>query len=224
MSPRTPRWRVVENPRYPGTFTIYHPNGMQTFVRDSESFGLNIQQTSHQRGKAQILYGNDQQGYDLYINLLRFLASTGRPLPVFHPSPHENYQEQRNVASRVEYETIRPYPTSHNMEMDSDGTIFAGTWGNERGLVFSQDKNPPILLAEGLITPLIRVIHRIYSNNSVFREINELMRTRKVQYRIPRLHFIPLEQRHQSAPQAEYRVRLKRKLVSKKPLRRRRVR
>lgn len=184
---------VFRNPLRPDEYIIFDPNGARTVVRDDDSFGLVIRQKLPHGPAAHIRYGNDQQGYELYIQLLKYLIATHQRVPPFVKSSREVHRSHTNVDSRVEYEILQPYPARHEMDMNSTATYFPGIWGNQQhGLVFRQDEQFPLFLSSELIGTLVPVMHRIYAHNSVFREINTHMRQPSTRRRIGALHFIPV--------------------------------
>jgi hypothetical protein len=159
-------------------FVIFEPHHASLIVRDSDSYGLVIEQRVQGTRTGRIKYGNDQQGYALYVQLLKFLIATNQKIPEMKGSPKEvPHPYEKNIKETlVDYEIQQPYPASHQMEMNSMGTITPATWGHhERGLVMSQDSHAPLFISGHTIPFLVNVIHQIYAHNSVFRKINDFL-------------------------------------------------
>ena len=184
---------VFKHPVYPGRFIIFEPNGTRTYVWDSDSYGLVLEQRLPTGEKRRIRYGNDQAGYELYIQILRFLAATKQRIPGF---PLKGKRESSALKSSIESKLAAAMQQTgmqhHQMDMSSQGVILPVQLpNNQHGLAFSQDGQPPIFLSKTLIEGLAKAIPLIYKENPYFHKIHTFF-SHRANRRMVRMHFIPL--------------------------------
>ncbi|QQR93006.1 MAG: hypothetical protein IPJ89_02055 [Candidatus Iainarchaeum archaeon] len=184
---------LFRHPVFPGTYIIFEPNGTRTYVWDSNSHGMVVEQRLPTGEKRRIRYGNDQAGYELYIQILRFLAATKQRIPGFPlKGERENSALKSSIQTKIDAVMQQKGVQPHQMDMNSHGTILPVQLpNNQQGLAFSQDEQPPIFLSKTLIEGLAKAIPLIYRENPYFHQVHAFF-TNKANRRKARMQFIPL--------------------------------
>lgn len=165
---------VFRHPVHQGQFIVFEPNGMRTYIRDSDSYGLVIEQRLPTGKKRRIRYGNDQAGYELYIEILRYLAGTKQKIPGFHFTPgRESTHLKSAIESKMDLANRATEPLPHQMDMDSHGVIAPVQLNSGlKGLAISQDGRPAVFLSNELIHAIAKTIPRIFGKNPYFHQIH----------------------------------------------------
>lgn len=191
---------VFRHPVNQGQFILFERNGMRTYIRDSDSYGLVIEQRLPNGKKRRIQYGNDQAGYDLYIAVLRFLASTRQPIPAFRfESGRENALLKSAIANKIDEANRSNELVSHQMDMHSEGIIAPVRLSSGvQGLAISQDGQPAVFLSNELVRVISKVIPRIFKANPYFHQIHSFYSARSNRSKLQPMafHSVPQNEEH----------------------------
>lgn len=183
---------IFRHPVYPNQFTIFEPNGTRTYIRDSDSYGLVVEQRLPNGEKRKIKYGNDQAGYELYIAVLRFLIFSRKKIPSYRFKPGlESDHLRSSIASKLRSANLGNGAIEHQMDMSSHGVIVPARLPNGvRGLLFSQNRAAPIFLSPVLLEGLAKIIPQVFAANPYFHQIHAFYTQKSNRKNLRPLHFV----------------------------------